>query len=194
MFADAVRLPDGPDRTAALAAWFQGLFREVEVPVLVGGAAVELFTGGAYRTADLDFVGSVPGSVAAVLDNEGFQRRGRHWVHEASQVFIELPGHSLQPDERPALLRRGELTVRCLGPEELVVDRLAARRYWGSEQDAVNAFLIWRANELDEKRLRALAETREVSADLESLIRFRASLEGAEPSPEQLTQWAKEGR
>ena len=48
-FSDVISLPEGPRRTAAIAAWVQGLFsRENRVPVLVGGAAVEILTGGAY--------------------------------------------------------------------------------------------------------------------------------------------------
>lgn len=71
---DAFSLPDGPRRTAAIVAWTQGLFAEREqTPVLVGGAAVEILTGGAYTTGDFDFVGSVPSSVRAVLRENGFK-------------------------------------------------------------------------------------------------------------------------
>lgn len=184
-------LADGADRTARLAAWFQELFSSDQKPVLVGGAAVELYTGGAYRTADLDFVGFVPDAVAETLEREGFRRVGRHWVHEQGRVFIELPGASLRPGERDALLRRGQVEVRIIGPEELVVDRLAAWQFWRSEQDAVNALLIWRSNVLDEKRLLRLAKAGEVSASLASLVAFRAELRGREPSAEQLERWAR---
>ncbi|MEW6338818.1 MAG: hypothetical protein AB1625_15640 [Acidobacteriota bacterium] len=60
-------LGEGPTKTAAPAAWVQGLFPHGAVPVLVGGAAVELYTGGAYVTGDLDFVGRVPAPVARAL-------------------------------------------------------------------------------------------------------------------------------
>ena len=162
--------------------------------MLVGGAAVELYTGGGYTTGDLDFVGSVPGAVSRVLESEGFRRVGRHWVHEKGQVFIELPGDSLRDGERAAELRRAGVIVRAIGPEELLVDRLAAWQFWGSEQDGVNAFLIWRANRLDEKRLRVLAAAREVSAALASLAAFRRSLRGKTPTPKRLEQWAKAKR
>ena len=187
-------LPAGADRTAALAAWFQGLFPVGKQPVLVGGAAVELFTGGAYTTGDLDFVGSVPASVGARLEEHGFRRSGRHWVHEREHIFIELPSSSLLPGERAVDLRRGKTTVRVVAPEELVVDRLAAWQFWGSEQDAVNAFLIWRSNRMNEKRLRTLAAGREVSVALASLVAFRGALAGKDPTPEQLIEWAKEKR
>lgn len=71
-------LPEGPGRTAAVAAWLQGLYdADIEKPILVGGAAVELYTGGAYTTGDLDFVGSVSPTVALGLKSAGFSQRGR---------------------------------------------------------------------------------------------------------------------
>jgi hypothetical protein len=170
------------------------LFPEGEAPILVGGAAVELYTGGAYHTGDLDFVGSVPSPVARILEREGFRRVGRHWVHEKGQIFIELPGESLRSDETEVELRRGGILVRTIGPEELLVDRLAAWQFWGSEEDAVNAFLLWRSNSLNEKRLRSLADAREVSPSLDSLIAFRRSLRGKAPKSEQLERWAREKR
>jgi DNA-binding XRE family transcriptional regulator len=46
-FGTAISQPEGPGRTAAIAAWVQSLFAdENQVPVLVGGAAVEILTGG----------------------------------------------------------------------------------------------------------------------------------------------------
>ena len=46
-------MPDGVAKTAALVAWVQGLFVPGKEPVLVGGAAVELYTGGAYTAGRL---------------------------------------------------------------------------------------------------------------------------------------------
>ena len=46
-------LTDSPGKTAALVEWVQGLYEDdATIPVLVGGAAVELLTGGAYTTGD----------------------------------------------------------------------------------------------------------------------------------------------
>jgi hypothetical protein len=47
-------LSDGFEKTARLAAWVQSLFEPGQEPVLVGGAAVELLTRGAYTTGNLD--------------------------------------------------------------------------------------------------------------------------------------------
>ncbi len=193
-FTSIIEAPEGPDRTAALAAWLQSLFPEGSVPVLVGGGAVELYTGGAYTTSDLDFLGSVPTQVRTLLEDAGFRKVGRHWAHDEGQVFIEFPGISLQPDEKSATLRRGDSIVLVVAPEDLIVDRLAAWQFWNSERDATNAFLIWRSNEIEEPRLRSLARSRDVEWSLESLISFRARVTGREPTEVELESWARNPR
>jgi hypothetical protein len=41
---DAISPAEGPERTASIAAWLQALYPSLEeAPVLVGGAAVELY-------------------------------------------------------------------------------------------------------------------------------------------------------
>jgi hypothetical protein len=75
-------LEDGPRKTAALTAWIQGRIDPGgSPPILVGGAAVELFTHGAYTTGGLDFVGEISKTLerdleaAAHLDAERFEAR-----------------------------------------------------------------------------------------------------------------------
>ena len=98
-FEDALSFPEGPERTAAIAAWVQGLFLgDEQVPVPVGGAAVEILTGGAYTTGDLDFVGFVPATVRREFEMNGFKKTGRHWIHERAQIFLEFPGDALDPE------------------------------------------------------------------------------------------------
>lgn len=173
MLSDALRLHPGPDRTAAIVAWFQGLF-ERNPPVLVGGGAVELYTGGAYRTTDLDFVGSVPARIARLLEHEGFAKRGRHWIREEAQIYIELPATSFGRSVRIDAFRTGQWTVHLLSPEDLLVDRLAAWKFWRVPVEGVNAYLLFRARgeSMDADRLEKAASVEEVEDVLDSLRTF----------------------
>jgi len=191
--ATLLPLEEGPARTAALVAWVQGLFPDPRsAPVLVGGAAVELYTGGAYTSGDLDFVGVIPARVERRLVEAGFTRRGRHWVHEAGQLFVEFPSSALAPGEMSVLVRFGELEVLVVSPEDLLVDRLGAWQYWRSSQDGVNALLLYRAQRsvLDRKRLRARAEAAQCGPALASLLAFARRQPRAGPSPAALERWA----
>ena len=163
-------LTDSPGKTAALVEWVQGLYEDdATIPVLVGGAAVELLTGGAYTTGDLDFAGSVPESVASKLAAAGFEKKGRHWIHSQGQIFLEFPSDQLEP-----------------------VDRLAAWQFWNSTTDAANAFLILRAtgDQLDKTKLRRLVAKREVSQAWKRLRSFDRLSQKTDPTPEELEEWA----
>lgn len=186
-------MDSGPERTAALVAWFQGFFDDrSKAPVLVGGAAVELYTGGAYVTGDLDFVGYMTDSVAERLQEEGFRRKGRHWVHEKGGVFIEIPAHSFDRVVRVDSFRLGERMIRILSPEDMLVDRLAAWRFWKSSLSGVNAYLIWRerGDELDLEWLARLAKLEHLEEALESLENFASS----DRTPSEVERWARASR
>ncbi|HET6343151.1 MAG TPA: hypothetical protein VFG78_13320 [Gemmatimonadota bacterium] len=179
----------GPERTAALVAWFQGLFEDrSEAPVLVGGGAVELYTGGAYVTGDLDFVGSTTDAVAERLHEEGFKRKGRHWVHEEGGIFIELPARSFDRVVRVDSFRIGDWTIRILSPEDILVDRLAAWTFWRSSVNGVNAYLIWRdrGKEMDLDWLARLAKLEGVE---DALARLR-DFAGRDRNREEVEAWA----
>ncbi len=191
--AQALSLPEGVDRTAALAEWIQSLYQRSSRPVLVGGSAVELYTQGAYTSGDLDFAGDVPPSVARELSTAGFVKRGRHWVHEQGRVLLEFPGKRSTDPEGAREIEAAGARVLVLAPEDLLVDRLAAWKFWRSEVDAVNALLLWRSygKRLRRSRLDRLASSEEVADALRALEKF-AEDHRLEPSPADLLQWSRE--
>jgi hypothetical protein len=183
-------LDPGPERTAALVAWFQGLFQDrSEAPVLVGGGAVELYTNGAYTTGDLDFVGFMTDTVTGRLQAEGFRRQGRHWVHPEGRIFIELPAQMFDRAVRVDSIAIGEWIIRVLSPEDVLVDRLAAWVFWRSTLSGVNAYLIWndRGGEMDIDWLERLARMEGVEDALAKLRGFA----DRERSPKEVEEWAR---
>ena len=190
-FLDSLSDRPEPDRTAGIVAWFQGLF-ERDPPVLVGGGAVELYTGGAYRTADLDFVGRIPTDVARGLENAGFRKRGRHWIHEEAQIYIELPATTFDREVRIDAIRIKDWTVILLSPEDVLVDRLAAWKFWQVPVEGINAYLLFRVrgNEMDQERLEEAARVEEVADALDSLRSFGSR----DREPEEIEAWANTER
>jgi len=194
--SEALSLPEGPHRTAAIAAWVQSLFSdEKRVPVLVGGAAVEILTGGAYTTGDLDFVGSVPPSVGGILEKNGFKRSGRHWIHEGAEIFLEFPGEALDPNETAIRYEAFGFILTLVSLEDLLVDRLGAWAYWKSGVDGANAFLLYRIcrNEIDGDRLTRRAREAGFEPALVALRVFDGEWCEADPDPEILEGWANNG-
>ena len=99
-----LRLPDGPRRTAALAAWFQGLYPCDQAPILVGGAALELITRVDRAEDDLDFIGDVPPQVADRLRRVGFREIGRRWILDSDGVILDIAAPCLRPDVTSVML------------------------------------------------------------------------------------------
>jgi hypothetical protein len=180
-----LRLKDGPQKTGRLVAWVQGLFPRGQEPVLVGGAAVELYTCGAYVTGDLDFVGSVPSGVARALVAAGFERRGRHWLHEAGEVFLEFPGSALQAG----------CEVVVISAEDALADRLAAWKHWESAVDGVNAWLLFSAqrNALDRRRLRRRVAALGAEDAWAELVALARRVRTRDATNEEIERWAKRG-
>ncbi len=189
-----LRLSPGVRRTAGLAAWFQGLFpAETQPAVLVGGGAVELLTGGGYVTGDLDFVGDLPRSVAAKLEACNFARRGRHWIHEAGGLFLELPGRSLEPASAPIEVEVAGFGVLVIAPEALLADRLAAWKFWRSEIDAANALRLLqiRGDGMNGRLAARLARELDVEDERQRLLRFARRLRGRFPSEQEMATWTR---
>ena len=151
---------------------------------------MELYTGGAYTTGDLDFVGTLPDRVAEALRDAGFRRRGRHWLHRDGQIFIEFPGSALGAGEMGVRLRHGESHVVIVDVEALLVDRLAAWEFWRSGVDGIAALQLLRiqGHNMDEERLEDLVDARELSSALARARRFLAAEPNADE--EEMATWA----
>jgi len=188
-------MPDGPRKTAALASWVQQLFEGGQEPILVGGAAVELYTDGAYTTGDLDMIGTVSAKVSAALVENGFRRAGRHWVYEKGQVFLEFPGAALQEGETATRLKVGRYEVVTISPEDLIAERLAAWQYWRSAVDGANAWLLYRARSQswDRRRARGRALAHGAENAWRALLAFARKAGHREPTSDEVALWANRG-
>ncbi|MBF0315989.1 MAG: hypothetical protein HQK52_21390 [Oligoflexia bacterium] len=63
--------------------------------ILVGGAVVSIYSEGAYKSGDLDFVlGSMfTTGLEKAMKEIGFIKKSRHYMHpECSHLYVEFPG------------------------------------------------------------------------------------------------------
>lgn len=85
--------------------------------VLVGGAVVSVYSSGAYRSGDLDFITKRgTAETQKVLESIGFKKvRGRHYEHpECEHLLIEFPpgpiaigeDHKIVPKKKKLKIRR----------------------------------------------------------------------------------------
>ena len=102
--------------------------------IVIGGLAVEFWTHGAYATSDIDLYLPHGPAVDDFFAELGFEKRGRHWVHEAAGLFIEAPASFPAADEEVARCR-----LRVDRPFSFVRRRTCSFIGWRSSSERVTA-------------------------------------------------------
>jgi hypothetical protein len=98
--------------------------------IIVGGQAVELYTSGSYKTADVDLVMIRDDLARELFDRLGFVREGRfHYVSEFD-IPIEIPSNELAGSkDRVVKLNTPDGYCYVIAVEDLIVDRLCAAEF-----------------------------------------------------------------
>jgi len=143
--------------------------------VVVGGYAVELYTGGGYRTGDVDIV--VEGSADVVeraLDALG-RRVGRVW--DLSEIglmakAVDVVSTSYSREKDPVRVRVGTAHVYVEPPEESAISCLNACVYRDSDLDCEKAAMVLAAqwDKIDWEYLYRRAREESVVEMLERLV------------------------
>ena len=129
---------DHADEVTKLAATIsEALASEKIEAVLSGGAAVQIYSGGAYVSKDLDFVTAASNrDISAVLSRLGFRATTSRRLYErkGTDYLVEFPPAPLAVGRE--LVRQWHQlhtpygTIQILTPTQSVKDRLAAYVHW----------------------------------------------------------------
>jgi len=106
---------------------------------LVGGQAVETYTGGQFTTGDIDITTTDMKATVDILAGIGFKEVGMIWLNEALGIAVHIVGLTPSRSEKARIIHVGPYTVRVVGVEDLIIDRLAAAKFWKSQRDAEQA-------------------------------------------------------
>jgi len=181
--SNAAGLSDRAERQLAIAAVITDALRALgHEPIIVGGAAVEIYTLGGYVTDDLPMVCPSGADVDKRLGELGFRRSGKDFVNDELALYVEFPSSSLGPSERSVVIESGERRVRIISREDLIIDRLNAYKSWRSGLDGVSALLLLEDADVDEAHLARRAREDDVADALaavreagEEIIRLKLS-------------------
>lgn len=175
--AEAARVRDRAERGARLASLITEALRTTgRDPVLVGGAAVEFYTQGAYTTSDLDMVADGGKDLIEIMTRLGFEKIGKDFVDRKNGVYVEFPGSSLKASERTLKIQVGSRSFRIISLEDLIVDRLNAFKFWRSLIDGANVLMLLELGDANEDRLKERASEEDVWDALTSLQRIREEI------------------
>jgi len=122
-------------------------------PIIIGDSALSYYSREVYFTADIDLAYADKEALGTVLNDIGFEKRGRYWVNERLKMAIEAPASVLVGENSPVEIVEVEEGLQCriIGIEDLVVDRMNACKHWGSETDCEMVELLAKryVNDLD---------------------------------------------
>lgn len=140
--------------------------------VLSGGSVVSIYSDNAYQSYDLDFIQiGLARATHPAMEELGFAKQGRHWVHPRTVFLVEFPPGPVQVGDTNVTEfaeRRTRLGVlRLLTPTECVMDRLAGFYHWNDRQCLEQALEVARKQSID------LARIEKWSRSENSLVRFR---------------------
>jgi hypothetical protein len=106
---------------------------------LVGGQAVETYTGGVFTTGDIDITTTDTKETEALLEKLGFAKEGMIWVSMRLGMAVHLVASYPRRSVRHRTFEVDGYLVKVVGVEDLVIDRLCAAKFWNSERDAEQA-------------------------------------------------------
>lgn len=127
---------------------------------LVGGQAVEAYTGGTFTTGVIDITTTdTPGTEGALV-KLGFAKEGMIWLNEGLGMAVHLVADYPGRTPKSRVIEVSGYQVDVVGVEDLVADRLRAAKYWKSGRDLEQAAALLRSfeGELDEPYLSRIAK------------------------------------
>jgi len=138
--------------------------KKPESVYIVGGQAVETYTAGQFRTGDIDIVTPDSKGAGEILKRIGFEREGMIWLNKTLGLAIHIVGLFAKNSEKARIIHAGPYLVRIVGVEDLIIDRLAAAKFWNSQVDLEQAMALWRGfrKQIDLQYLRKRARDEKV--------------------------------
>ncbi len=150
-----------------------------EMPIVVGGEALEIYTQGNYTTGDID-VKSSYNEMEIALFEMGFRKRGRAFYSEKLDIYIDWLGATLEEgaeaERRTAIIEIDQdRFIRLISIEDLIIDRLNAAKWWKDSDSRMWAGVLAKIKEatggsLDMEYLRRRAMAEEVEDELKECL------------------------
>lgn len=118
--------------------------------VLVGGAVVSVYSKGAYKSGDLDFICTQvfqKGLPEAMKEIGFYNNKSRHYIHpQCKHLFIEFPSNFLQVGEdrniKPDEIENDGVKIKILSPTDCVKDRLASYIHFNARECLDQAVMV----------------------------------------------------
>lgn len=136
---------DAPDRRlqifSALLTAESGL--GTDGLMIVGGSAIEVYTGGAYVSGDVDYVTTSRARIASVLRRWNFKEEGKWFSKREWGLFVdvmETPGSGSRRLTRVITTRAGPFRIAAV--EDLLIKRVREAVNWPDREEAFDQAIL----------------------------------------------------
>ena len=148
--------------------------------ILVGGAVVSIYSKGAYKSGDLDFV--INDFSRKQLDkilknNLGFEKISRHYKHpECDHLYLEFAtfpasigdDYSIVPEE---IENEGHV-IKIFSPTDCIRDRLASYAFFSARDCLDQAVLVAKKHPIDFKKIEEWCIDEKIENDYQDFLKL----------------------
>lgn len=125
---------------AIVTSLMEGQVKQSDMPIIVGGWSMEIYTENEYTTHDIDFVTSAFKIIKENLLELGFTNNNRVFTHERLNVAVDIVDSALEPDDYDGVTKietdkNKYIYVQSL--ENILFDRVMDYGYPDNEQYGV---------------------------------------------------------
>lgn len=145
-------------------------------PVVVGGQAVEFYTGGGYATMDVDIICEASTEkIGKILEKIGFYRDNKYWILDSNKLdlAVETPSGPLAGAvDKLMELEIGKHTTYFIGIEDIIIDRLNAYVHWNEkwQEEWILGMMVSNYDDIDWEYLNKRASQESVNDSLKRMI------------------------
>lgn len=189
-------IEDPTKRAIAFLSEFGSMLQErgAKLPIVVGGAALEIYTSGQYSSHDID-IKSHLSITMDILGQMGFENEGRSLMYsEEFDILLDWQGSSLEegPEAEERILKiravKDKAPLNLISIEDLIIDRLEAYTY-GNDREALGwahaLFLVGKEGNFPMHReiIEKLAVRADVGSALEKMLTIGENDDDESPRP-----------
>lgn len=145
-------------------------------PVVVGGQAVEFYTGGGYATMDVDIICEASTKkIGEILEKLGFYRENKYWILDSNKLdlAVETPSGPLAgANDKLMELEIGQHTAYFIGVEDIIIDRLNAYVHWNEkwQEEWILGMMVTNYEDIDWKYLKKMSNQEGVNDSLKRMV------------------------
>ena len=150
--------------------------------ILVGGEAIDVYTGGTFATSDIDLVVDDKTVAERLLNRFGFGKEANGlWLNKDLNIVIQVITESYSGDTRKVRkFKIKEFELKVAAPEDLIQNRLYSAKFWKSnpqlDLEQSIALLTLFEGSIDNEYLDKIAKKNDIEDYLAEARKFASAM------------------